>query len=68
MRSLLGFVRHDFPPQLTADSSQGARVLISENNEVFRLKCNDEIFVVAPNGHSSPRRALERVVDLVRND
>jgi hypothetical protein len=41
---------------------------IAKNSEVFWLKCDDEIVVVAPNGqHSSPRCIVERVVDLVRN-
>jgi hypothetical protein len=66
-RGPLRYVRYDFPPQLTTDSSQSARVPIAKNSEIFWLECDDEVFVVAPDGHSSPRCTLERFVDLVRN-
>jgi hypothetical protein len=62
------FVHYDFPPELTADFSQSAGVLIPKNGEVFWLKYNNEILVVASNGHSSPWRFLEGVADPVRND
>ena len=67
LRRAVSYVRYDFPPQLTANSSQSTRIPIPKNSEVFWLECDDKIVVVAPDGHSPPRCTLERAVDLVCN-
>jgi hypothetical protein len=63
MVSLLGKrIAHNFPPKEKAGFSQRVRIRIPKDDEVGRLACDNKIFVIAPDHHSSPR-PLKRTID-----
>jgi hypothetical protein len=69
VRQIVGhrLIIDDLPPELTTNVAQRTRVVVPENNVVFRLKRYDKVLVVAPDRYSSASSVPKRLANSVGN-